>query len=196
MKIGDIIAKMIKKEELTAEETKFLETYKEPEAKKPENSVSQKEFDKVKAERDALQAKADEAANAGKTEAEKLQSALDKAKADLKTALGERDAALSAKSGLEYDNAVSTLAAEHKFTSRDYLKYKLQAAKIDIKDADAVKTFMDSLKKDEAKFFAADIKPGAGPEPAPKAPVPETKAEPGDRVGNIMKSLAEAQEVK
>jgi len=66
MKIGDIIAKMRKKEDLTAEETAFLEAYKEPKpvdvAKLNEQIAAlQTQFDAVKTERDTLAAKLDAA---------------------------------------------------------------------------------------------------------------------------------------
>ena len=153
------------------------------------------QFDAVKVERDTLAAKAEETASAGQTEAQKLQKQLEKVQADLKKATEERDAAISAKGALEYDNSVSTLAAEHKFTSRDYLKYKLQSAKVDLKDADAVKTFMESLKKDESKFFAADVNGGGGGNPPP-TPDKDKAPAPGDRIGGIMQSLNEAPEAK
>lgn len=199
MKIGEIIAKMLKKEELTEEEAKFLKDYKEPkpvDVGKLNKQIAdlQAKFDEVEKERDDLAAKADEAASEGQTEAQKLQKQLDKVSADLKKAQAERDEAITAKGALEYDNSVSALAAEHKFTSRDYLKYKLQSAKVDLKDADAVKTFMDNLKKEEAKFFAADVNGGGGDTPPPKKE--EKDPDPGDRIGGIMKGLSEAPEAE
>lgn len=200
MKIGDIIAKMRKKEDLTAEETAFLEAYKEPkpvDVEKLNKQIAdlQTQFNEVKKERDDLAAKAEESASAGQTEAQKLQKQLEKAQADLKKATEERDTAIKDKGALEYDNSVSALAADHKFTSRDYLKYKLQSAKVDVKDPEAVKAFMESLKKDEAKFFAADVNNGGGGAPPPTPDKTKAPA-PGDRIGGIMQSLNEAPEAK
>ena len=200
MKIGEIIAKMLKKEELTDAEQTFLKDYREPKpvdvAKLNEQIANlQAQFDEVKKERDDLATKAEESASAGQTEAQKLQKQLEKAQTDLKKATDERDAAIKDKGALEYDNSVSALAAENKFTSRDYLKYKLQSAKVDLKDDAAVKTFMESLKKDEAKFFAADVNGGGGGNPPP-TPNKDKAPAPGDRIGTIMQGLSEAPEAK
>jgi len=201
MKIGDIIAKMVKKEELTEDDLKFLKEYKEQkpvDVEKLNKQITdlQTQFNEVKKERDELSAKAEESASAGQTEAQKLQKQLEKAQTDLKKAAEERDEALSAKSGLEYDNAVSALAAEHKFTDRDFLRYKFQTAKVDPKDPEAAKAFLESLKKEDSKFFATDIKPGAGPKDPPQAPPPAQEPNPGDRIGGIMKGLESAPEAK
>ena len=56
-----------------------------------------------------------------------------------------------------------------------------------------VSEFVEALKKEAPKYFAADVKPGAGaPPPKPQGEKPQ----PGDRIGSIIESLNNAPEIQ
>ncbi len=160
MKYSEIIAKMLKGEELTEAERKFMEAYKDPKGDDSRTAELQKQLDKAKADKEELEKKIEEAEGKDKTEVEKLQAALDKANGKVKAAEAAAEAVKTEKAALEHENAISALAAEHKFTDREFLKFKFQSGKIDPRDAEAAKTFIENLKKDSPKYFTVDVNTG------------------------------------
>lgn len=162
MKINDILAKMLRKEELTEAERKFLETYREPKPDTSKLTELQQQLDQLRAANEELQSKLDEKDDKGKTEAERLQNELSRTKTKLAAAEKERDSIRAEKDALEFDNSVGALAAEHKFSDREYLKYLAVARKLDVKDKEAAKSFMENLKKESPKYFDAEVNRGGG----------------------------------
>ena len=162
MKINDILAKMLRKEELTEAERKFLETYREPKPDTSKLTELQRQLDQLRAANEELQSKLDEKDDKGKTEAERLQNELSRTKTKLAAAEKERDSIRAEKDALEFDNSVGALAAEHKFSDREYLKYLAVARKLDVKDKEAAKSFMENLKKESPKYFDAEVNRGGG----------------------------------
>ena len=92
-------------------------------------------------------------------------------------------------------NRISELAAKHKCEDADYLDYLAEKNGVDLSDEAKTSEFVEKLKKEQPKYFAADIKPGAGPADPPKGQ-PEPKPEPGDRIGSIIEQLNNAPEIK
>ena len=55
---------------------------------------------------------------------------------------------------------------------------------------------IEKLKKEQPRYFAADVKPGAGPADPPKDQPPAPKVDPNDRLGNLIEQINNAPEVK
>lgn len=162
MKINDILAKMLRKEELTEAERKFLETYREPKPDTSKLTELQQQLNQLQTEKDELQSRLDEKDDKDKTETERLQGELTRMKTKLAAAEKERDTVRAEKESLEFDNSVGALAAEHRFGDREYLKYLVGARKLDVKDKEAARAFMENLKKDSPKYFEAEVNRGGG----------------------------------
>jgi alanyl-tRNA synthetase len=176
MNIKTVITKFLKGDELSDEEKKFLQDYKEP---KHDDS---KEKDLSKQLEEA-QKKLDEAENEKLSELEKLQKETERLKK-------ENDEVKAAKAAQDFDLAVNKLANKHKFTDPGYLKYLIQNKEIDLeKDGES---FMENLKKDTPKYFAAEVNPGGGGSlPAGKTPIDKNKQAYDDakKSGDVTKML-------
>ena len=136
------------------------------------------------------------------TEAERYKKRAEAAEAQLKTseealraAETVRDNAKKEHAALIRRNRISELAAKHKCEDADYLDYLAEKNGVDLSDEAKTSEFVEKLKKEQPKYFAADIKPGAGPADPPKGQ-PEPKPEPGDRIGSIIEQLNNAPEIK
>lgn len=153
MKIKAILAKVVKGEELTDAEKKFLQEYKEP---KHDDS---KEKDLSQQLEDA-QKKLDDAENEKLSEMEKLQKENDGLKKDSENLQKERDEIKASKASQDFDLSVSKLANKHKFNDPEYLKYLVGKDKVDLeKDGES---FIENLKKDMPKYFTTEVNKGGG----------------------------------
>lgn len=191
MKIADILKKIVNKEELTEAESAFLKSYREPEPPKPPDT---KELDAVKKERDDLKAKIEEAANAGKTELEKLQAKFEASEKKLADIIAERDRINTEHATLKRRNRVNELAAKHGCEDAEYLDYLAGKRGINLDDDAKAEEFLTGLKTEAPKYFKATTKPGPG-NPPPKDEQPKDKHQP-DKVGGIIDMLNKAPEAK
>jgi hypothetical protein len=161
MKIKVLLAKVLKGEELSDAEKKFLQEYNEPK----HDDSKEKELAQQLAE---AQQKIDDAENDKLSEVEKLQKENEKLKK-------ENDDVKAAKTAQDFDLAVSKLASKHKFTDPEYLKYLVGKDKVDLeKDGES---FMDNLKKDKPKYFTAEVNKGGGGSGNEKTPEDKTKTQ-------------------
>ena len=93
-------------------------------------------------------------------------------------------------------NRIRELAAKHKCEDADYLDYLAEKNGIDLSDEAKTGEFIEKLKKEQPRYFAADVKPGAGPADPPKDQPPAPKVDPNDRLGNLIEQINNAPEVK
>ena len=194
MTISEIIKKAARGEELNALEKAELERF-DPDA------LSTR-ADNAEAKLKDAQEKLDAAEQEKLTEAERSRKRAEAAEAKLKTseearrtAETERDNAKKEHAALIRRNRISELAAKHKCEDADYLDYLAEKNGVDLSDEAKTGEFIEKLKKEQPRYFAADIKPGAGPADPPKGQ-PEPKPEPGDRIGSIIEQLNNAPEIK
>ena len=194
MTISEIIKKAARGEELNALEKAELERFD------PDDLSSR--ADNAEAKLKDAQEKLDAAEQEKLTEAERYKKRAEAAEAKLKTseearrtAETERDNAKKEHAALIRRNRISELAAKHKCEDADYLDYLAEKNGVDLSDEAKTSEFVEKLKREQPKYFAADIKPGAGPADPPKGQ-PEPKPEPGDRIGSIIEQLNNAPEIK
>lgn len=194
MTISEIIKKAARGEELNALEKAELERF-DPDA------LSSR-ADNAEAKLKDAQEKLDAAEQEKLTEAERYRKRAEAAEAKLKTseealraAETERDNAKKEHAALIRRNRISELAAKHRCEDADYLDYLAEKNGVDLSDEAKTSEFVEKLKKEQPKYFAADIKPGAGPADPPKGQ-PEPKPDPGDRIGSIIEQLNNAPEIK
>jgi len=153
MNIQAILAKIVKGEELSDAEKKFLQEYKEP---KHDDSKEQE----LSQQLEEAQKKLDDAENEKLSEMEKLQKENDKLKKTNEGLEKERDDIKASKASQDFDLAVNELASKHKFNDPDYLKYLVGKDKVDLeKDGES---FIENLKKDMPKYFNAEVNKGGG----------------------------------
>lgn len=165
MKIGELIAKVLKGEELTADEKKLLENYREPEDKSVELSKQQQQNEALQKQLEELQAKAEEKENAGLSEAQKLQKQLD-AKDKQIAALTEKFNAASAEAAkLKRSGDIAAIAGQYKVLDKDYLDYRMQQQGVDPADEKAVKSFIEAMQKEAPNQFSAEVNTGGGGTP-------------------------------
>ena len=176
MDLLKILAKIAKGEALTDEEKKFAGDYRPDEAGRIPKERLDQEISKRKAAEDQatelngklaeLQAKLEEAQNAGLSEADKAKAeAARQMKAlqdKLAAATKEKEEAAKKAADLEFSIAVKGIAGKHHFTDADYLGYRLQSAGVKLDDENAVASFMKELEKASPALFTSDVKPGAG----------------------------------
>lgn len=192
MKLRAIINKALKGEELNALERAELERF-DPDALEDRASNAEKLLKEA-------QEKLDIAEQDKMTEAEKLKKKLDQIEAKLqaaenarKVAESDRDEARGEYSALIRKNRINELAAKHKCEDPEYLDFLAQKRGIDLNDDKKAADFLEGLKKEVPKYFAADVKPGAVIPPVK----PQAKnLRPNDRIGAIMQSLNNAPEVQ
>lgn len=193
MKLRAIINKALKGEELNALERAELERF-DPEALET-RAVNAETLLKE------AQEKLDAAEQDKMTEAEKLKKRLSQMEEKLKAsedagklAENDRDEARQELAALIRKNRIGELAAKHKCEDPEYLDFLAQKRGVDLNDEAKTADFMESLKKEVPKYFAADVKPGA--EIPPAKPQQENNVRAGDRIGAIMQSLNNAPEVQ
>ena len=191
MKLSEIIKKALKGEELNALEKAELERF-DPDA------LTQRAADAETQLKEARE-KLDAAEQDKMTEAEKFKKRAEQAEAKLKTseearraAEADRDDAKRQHAALVRSNRIAELAAKHKCEDAEYLDFLAEKRGVDNDDAKAGE-FIEALKKEAPKYFAADVKPGAG---APPPQQPQEKPLPGDRIGSIIESLNNAPEIQ
>lgn len=180
MKIKDILAKVAKGEELTAEEKKFLAEYEEPAAGDGENKIPKSRLDgeiqkRKKAEEDlqALQDKFDELSeklegleSSGLSETEKLKKEhgkeLKKLQDEVAALTAERDDAVGKMTKYERSGKVREIADKHKFSDAEYLDYLFNSKEIDLEKETDVSNFMRDLGSSRPELFASSARSGSG----------------------------------
>lgn len=187
MKISEILKKVLEGKELTDAEKEALKTFKEPEDNSGKETELQKQIDALKQEKSELQSKIDEAENAKLTDQQKLEKQIETLNGQVAALTKERDSLKTANAAMSFDHGVEKLAREHKFTDVDFLKFKIQNAKLDISKADKVTEFMTSLKKDSPRFFEAEVNHGGGGSPTGKENGGSDGVSSRDRLAEIMK---------
>ena len=187
MKISEILKKMLEGKELTDAEKEAVKSFRDPEDNSGKESELQKQIDALKQEKSELQSKIDEAENAKLTDQEKLEKQIKTLTDQENTLTTERDNLKTANAAMVFDHGVEKLAREHKFTDVDFLKFKIQNAKLDISKADKVTEFMTSLKKDSPRFFEAEVNHGGGGSPTGKENGGSDGVSSRDRLAEIMK---------
>ena len=187
MKISEILKKVLEGKELTDAEKEALKQFREPEDNSGKETEMQKQIDALKQEKDALQNRIDEAENAKLTDQQKLEKQIETLNGQVAELTKERDSLKTANAAMSFDHGVERLAREHKFTDVDFLKFKIQNAKLDLGKADKVTEFMTALKKDSPKFFEAEVNHGGGGTPAGKENGGPEGVSGRDRLAEIMK---------
>ena len=173
MKIEDILKKIAKGEELTDEEKKFAEGWKDDKIPKDrldseieKRKEAERKLEEQQAKLTELTEKVEslETGNLSevekvKKEAEKLQKQLSE---QLKKATEERDKAQGELAASLRKTAVGDIAAKHKFSDAAYLDFLLKGKEVKLDDENAVNAFMGELVKSSPQLFASDVKPGGG----------------------------------
>lgn len=195
MKLAEIIKKAARGEELNALEKAELERF--------DLDALSARADTAEAQLKEAKEKLDAAEQEKLTEAERYKKRAEAAEAKLKTseearrtAETERDSAKKEHAALIRRNRINELAAMHKCEDADYLDYLAEKRGIDLADEAKTGEFIEALKKEQPRCFAADVKPGAGPADPPKDQPPAPKSDPADRIGNLIDQLNNAPEVK
>lgn len=180
MKIKDVLAKISKGEELTAEEKKFVEEYEDQEGGSGENRIPKSRLDTeiskrkkaeedlqtLKDELDELKDKLDELESSGMSEAEKSKKESEKAQKKLQDQIDaltkERDEAVSKMTAYERSGKVRSIADKHSFSDADYLDYLLNSKQIDLEKESDVSNFLRDLSSNRPELFKSSAKPGSG----------------------------------
>lgn len=176
-----ILAKIAKKEELTAGELAFVKDYKLPEVdetripKKRFDDIntkykdSQKEVKRLEGELETSTERVEELESGDLSEADKAKKAWDKEKKKLEKekndAIAERDAAQGDLNSSVRKGKISDLAAKHKFEDSEYLSHLIKSSEVDLEDESAVGSFMKGLETDRPNLFKSNIKPGSSTKP-------------------------------
>lgn len=85
----------------------------------------------------------------------------------LQAAEQERDTARHELEELRFGYRVTELAGRCGFTDPEYLKYLFSRKGISPDQSEAAETYLAELKEQSPKLFRLDLRPGAGPLPAP-----------------------------
>lgn len=164
MKIKEIIAKALRREELNALERAELEKF----------------------DPDALRSKLDELERSKLSREEALQH-------DLAAVQSERDALRAERDALVRRDRIAAIAAEAGCTEPEYLDFLASRRGVALEDAEAVRAFVAAAERDNPHCFRSRLRPGSGsarsaeqPETAAAAP---TRA---DRIGAIVTALGDA----
>ncbi len=166
MNMKDIMAKIAKKEELTAEELTFVSEYQfkddKPPAKTDDPKVKELEqkLAAEKAEKAELARKFSEIEDAKLTETELLQKKLDESLQVNSTLATENGNLKGSLDGQTLDININKLAAKHNCTDPTFLKYLVEK-ETDFDFANGDK-FMDGLKESSPQHFSANLTPGGG----------------------------------
>lgn len=195
MKLSSVIKKAAGGEELNALEKAELERF--------DLDALLSRADSAEAQLKEAREKLDAAEQEKLSEAERCRKRAEQAEAKLKAAEqarlaaeSERDEAKKQHAALIRRNRISELAAKHKCEDADYLDYLAEKRGIDLADEAKTAAFIESLKKEAPKYFAAEVKPGAGPASPPKETRPARQPDPADRIGRIIEQLNNAREIK
>ncbi len=78
----------------------------------------------------------------------------------LEAATTEKESALKQLEDYLYKDNVCKLAADYKFSDKNYLEYLCRQNKIDCTDEVSFAPFMENLKKNSPKFFSVSVKSG------------------------------------
>lgn len=165
MKILEILQKIGKGEELTADEKSFIAAYKEPKDLSADVTNLNAQLTALTKERDDLKNQIDTAENAKLSDVEKMQKTIDALNSQVAALTKERDDLKSASTAAEFRYGIERLAREHKCNDVEYLMFKAGQSKLDLKKADKVTEFMDTFKKESPKFFDAEVNNGGGGTP-------------------------------
>ena len=165
MKITEILKKIAKGEELSAEEKDFLAKYQEPADQSEEISTLKNQLSTLTAERDSLKTKAEEEENKNLSDVQKLQKEITSLQDQVKSLTTERDSLKQNAAENAFRYGIEELARKHKCNDVEYLLFKAQGAKLDLSKETKVTEFMESCKKDSPKFFDADVNNGGGGTP-------------------------------
>jgi len=177
MKIKDVLAKVAKGEDLSADEKKFLAEYEEPseDGRIPKERLDREIAKRADAEKklaDAQQAaeearaKLDELESKGLSAADKqakeFQKQLDAMTKRVESLTAEKEATATELAQTKFRTAVSEIAGKNGFLDADYLGFVLSGRKIDMADAKAVDAVIGDLKKSHAALFKAPVAGGSG----------------------------------
>ncbi len=176
MKIKELVAKAKAEgfDSLSEDEAAFLVAYEEPDVDAAANARAKRErqkYEKQKAETDAQLAELREQleeATAGGSELEKLTRDLEKRNARIEELTAEWKSTQQALVDERRDNVLRNLPIQwNDSTPPEYVKSVLSRhfQDVDLEDmgnADIVGPLVDRIKKEQAQFILADVKPGAG----------------------------------
>lgn len=211
MNIKDILAKMLKGEELTADEKAFAESYNEDSGKIPKSRLdteiakrkkAEEDAEKLKTDIDDIKAKLEEKEDADMSEVEKLKKAhqkeVDKLSKENEALKTERDTISKDLSGVKFKNSIAGIANKHKFNDTEYLSYlvKQEGENFDLSDESAVGAFMDGLKKSNPHHFSVNANPGGGGNPGSGGDKGNTNFEDAKNKGDVSAMLENAPEIK
>lgn len=96
---------------------------------------------------------------------QRKQPEIDRMRDELHNTARERDKHAAALKQLQAGNTLKRIAEDYSFNDAEYLEYVLQKNNICTDNADAVKAFMQELKKNKPRFFNLPLKSGAGSHP-------------------------------
>lgn len=200
MKISEILKKVLEGAELTDADKTALSKF-DPEKLNAQVETLTAENVTLKADAKAAgEAKAaaekvvEDAKKAGMTELEKIQIELKTAQASNAALEAAKAKAESELAGMKRTAKIGAISKKHGFEPAAYLDYLLGKNSVDIENDEAVGTFLGNVKKENPKFFKAEISPGVETPKPPQQGQPA--AVPADRVGNIIGMLKNAPEVK
>jgi len=170
MKLKELIARALRREELNALERAELEAF----------------------DPDSLQAKLDELERAKLSREEALQRDLDAAVSERETLRGERDR-------LVRRERLAAIAARYGCLDPEYLDFRAGRENVALDDERAVGDFVARMAKESPHCFATLLKPGAGVSAAAAAAAPNGGAPSGrkdlpDRICGIVEALNAAPE--
>ena len=163
MKIKELIAKALRREELNALERAELEHF----------------------DPDALKEKLDELERSRLSREEALQQ-------DLAAAQGERDALRSERDALVRRGRIAALAAESGCTEPDFLDYLAARSGVALEDPEAVKTFLARAEHENPHCFRSRLRPGSGATQGAARSEGSGTPGVSDRIGGIVAALGAA----
>ena len=170
MKIKELIAKALRREELNALERAELE-----------------QFDP-----DGLQAKLDDLERSQLSREEALQQ-------DLAAMQSERDALRAERDMLIRRERIAAIAAEAGCVEPEYLDFLASRRAVVLDDPEAVKAFVAEVERDNPHCFRSRLRPGSGApqEPAhPEVSARSGAAGATDRIGDIVAALGGAPDAQ
>jgi len=174
MKIGEVLAKIAKGDELSDEEKAFLESYKEPDADALANARSKKErlkHEKAREEQDAKITALEESleeAKSGGSELEKLQREVEKLTAKMETGTQALEAEKTAHAATQRANALGGVEIPWlDGVNGSYRKTVLDTAfdgieTGDLADGDITGPIVAKIVADNAQFINSGKSGGAG----------------------------------
>lgn len=188
MDILGVLAKLLKGEKLTEEESKFAESWKPEEGRIPKSRLDEEsgkrkaaetERDTLKTQIEELQAKLESLEDSGKSEIEKaqkeLRKQLEKAQKSLEAVTAERDQFKGDLDKAQRSGKIAEIARKYRFKDVDYLDYLAGKSELDLADDDAVAKFASELEKSTPAMFESSAKPGGGTVPGGNADTVEAK---------------------